>query len=187
MKQEDLHAWALGGEDAGVERALIDDPALAEEAYATLELDAALREAAKPVRRAGWAPRRWALGLAAAAAVAFAVLGPLRPERASSPRLRGESGSAFTLLAPSGTQSEFPARFTWRASRPTSTYRWELYDAQARARAAEVVADTFLSRAASLTPTDSVGTWRWLVVEVRADGSEGATSPALHFEVRDPE
>jgi len=125
---------------------------------------------------------------AVAAVVVFVVFGPLtEPGDDGTPRLRG-TGSSITPLAPEGEFDHFPRRFTWSTTtdEPGTTYRWELYDAQARRRATEVVADTLLVRAPESTPADSTGRWRWIVVEIAPDGAEGGTSASTSFEVVPP-
>ena len=101
-------------------------------------------------------------------------------------RLRGmgDTGAAIALI-PVGDVDHFPRRFVWqRGGTPVeSSFRWELYDSQARRRAVAVTSDTLVVNPLASIPSDSTGVWRWLVVEIKANGMEGATSGAQKFTV----
>jgi hypothetical protein len=193
---EAIERWAAddmsGPEREAWERRALESPERSEELYAAISMRETLRETANATptrRRTRWAPRRLAAGaVAVAAVVAFVVFGPLtEPGDDGTPRLRG-TGSSITPLAPEGELDHFPHRFTWSTTteEPGTTYRWELYDARARRRATEVVADTLLVRDPGSTPADSTGRWRWIVVEIAPDGAEGGTSASTSFEVVPP-
>ncbi len=201
-KQERWLADDAGAEQHGdFESAALADEKLADEAYAALELSAALAEAAavQPERavvperfiapRRIVATRRWAwAGGLMAAVLAFVLLMPQGEGPGGESLLRqrgaGDAGAAIGV-APKGELGHVPGQFSWHPADTTRTsrFRWELYDAQARRRAFAVVADSVLVRPAHETPADSVGIWRWLVIELKADGREGATSAAVEFTV----
>ena len=196
---EKRERWLAGEEDSQTEqfeRDVLGDPALADEIYAAIELKEALGEAAIQIRieRVSNTRKRllaWTTCLAAAV-MAFVLVLPefQNPIPEVSPRLRGsgELGSVVGI-EPSGEIDHFPRNFSWRPANgeQNSSYRWELYDAKAMRRAVAVVSDTTIFREANLTPADSVGTWLWLVVELKSNGLEGATSPAIHFSVNPEE
>lgn len=199
MSERDDHERWLSDELTDEERRRLEeqalrDPERAESLYADLSLQSSLEETARGSGRRGGpirlpAPRwRWRIGMGAVAAVLAVlvlrpVLFPADPDR--PPAWRGGDRPTLTLVSPSGRVESFPRRFVWRPAEGASLYRFELYDAQARRRAAVVVADTLLTRAPSSTPTDSTGRWRWLVVPILEDGSEAATSAALRFTVEE--
>ena len=202
---EEVERWLaddLGAERRReLERRALEDPRLAEEAYAGLELRDTMRTAAADSLRRSTAPRPargrrvWYWGGGAVAAVIALVIlflpREIPPGSEPEPRLRGD-GEGPVPLMPQGEWRTFPRRFGWRSAAsgpgvsPDVDYRWELYDDQARRRAMVVVGDSLLVRPASATPADSVGTWRWLVTELAPDGSEGATGAAATFEVLPP-
>ncbi len=179
--------------DSGIhkqfEREVLADSKLSDEIYAALELEDALAEAAAGAQSSLLPIRRtWAVGLLAAM-LAFVLLMPQLQEPGADlpPRLRGagDTGSAIGI-EPLGELSHFPRFFRWHPAHPDqkSRYRWELYDDQSRRRDIAVVADTILARDAGMTPADSVGTWLWLIIELKPDGHEGPTSAANQFTVK---
>ena len=178
--QDEEQQWLDG--DRRLDAEIVDDAELAEAAYAALEMVEAMRDATveRPAR-SRVQRLTWAVGLAAAV-LAVVVLMPRERGVDDDFRLRGSGEAAATALAPEGDLTSFPRTFRWTGN-PDARWRWELYDAEARRRAVAVVADTMLVRAPADTPTDSLGSWRWLVVELMADGSEGPTSQALSFTV----
>ena len=182
---------------ADFEREMLADPDLAEAAYVALVLSEALNEtAAETVEEAatssrwGVTPQRWAwAGGLMAALLAFVILMPRSGDISGDlpSRLRGAGDTGAALgLAPDGEMDHFPVEFRWHPADPTrvTRYRWELYDAQAKLRAVAVVADSVLVRPASETPSDSLGNWLWLVIELRPNGLEGPTSAAVKFAVQ---
>lgn len=172
--------WLDG--DRRLDAEIVEDAELAEAAYAALEVDEAMQAAASGRPARSRVQRlTWAVGLAAAV-VAVVVLMPHDSSIEDDLRLRGDGATAATALAPAGDLTSFPRTFRWTGA-PDASWRWELYDAEARRRAVAVVADTVLVRAPADTPADSLGSWRWLVVELLPDGSEGPTSQALGFTV----
>ncbi len=190
---EDQERWLADDQDQGqldnFEREILNDPGEAEAAYAALELNEALEEAARfsrPMR----APQRWAwAGGLMAALLAFVILLPQfkSPGDGLPLHLRGSGDvGAAEGLTPEGQWDHFPLSFNWRPNTATegSRYRWELYDGQARRRGIAVVADTVLVRKSHQTPADSLGTWLWLIVELKPDGHEGPTSEAVKFTVK---
>jgi len=193
---EKQERW-LAGDISGAardefENEILNDPNLAAEAFAALELEGALREAAVRPRRL-ISPQRWVwAGGLMAAALAFVLLMPQgqNPGEQLPPRLRGAGDQGAVVgFAPSGEFAQFPAKFQWHVTEanPQSRFRWELYDAQARRRSVAIVADSVVVRPASETPVDSVGTWLWLVVELKPNGQEGPTSAAVEFTVKPKE
>lgn len=198
---EKQERWLAADLDAAsgdsFEREVLADPDLAEAAYAALVLNEALSEAAdETVKEAAtssrWVvtPQRWAwAGGLMAALLAFVILMPSTDDISGDLPLRlrgaGDAGAAIGS-APQGEMDHFPVEFRWHPADPTreTRYRWELYDGQAKLRSVAIVADSVLVRPASETPSDSLGNWLWLVVELRPDGLEGPTSAAVKFAVQ---
>ncbi len=200
-KDEKLERWLESDLDpremAEFEKQALGDEQLAEELFQAMELQAGLLEAANSVedkeilkpRRKSMKPRNfaWAGGLMAAVLALF-VLFPQAPSPYKELPLRlrggGDAGAAIGT-EPMGELLHFPRIFRWHppAATPGTRYRWELYDAQARRRAVAVVNDSLLVRNAAETPADSLGSWRWLVIELKPNGLEGATSAAIPFSV----
>ncbi len=195
---EKLERWLAGDtsvEFDDFERDVLSDSELADEIYAAVELAEALSEAAdqgileshpqRVLLPQHWA---WATGLVAAMLAFFLLLPQFQePGGDLPPRLRsaGDTGSAVGY-EPLGELTHFPRYFSWHPANPSldSRFRWELYDAQARRRGIAVVADSTLVRDASMAPADSIGTWLWLVIELKPDGQEGPTSAAVKFTVK---
>lgn len=189
--QDKMQEWLAEGTARGdsFENQILADQELAEEAYASWALDEELSEVAQSEMRVKKMPR-WVLPTSLVAAVlAMAIILPRfqANDQNLPPRLRsgGDIDGAVGIL-PSGELDHFPRQFTWHpASDATGArYRWELYDGQAHRRGIAVLSDTVLVRPAGETPTDSVGTWHWFVVKLKADGLEGPSSKALEFRVK---
>lgn len=200
-KGEKLERWLASDLDPDqmieFEEQVVGDAEMTEEIFAALELQAGLEEAAArgPVEK----PRRlrrpktmaWTGALMAAVLALIIILPEFQSpdnDRAMDLPLRlrggGDSGAAIAV-EPMGEVATFPRTYRWRPKEPQAQarYRWELYDEQARRRAVAIVADSVLVRPPKETPADSLGSWRWLVVELKADGLEGATSAAVEFTV----
>lgn len=191
---EQQERWLAGALDSSqldeFERDLLHDPQLAEAAYEALELKDALGEAARQPRRLRPAgPLAWAGGLMAAV-LALVILMPqfMGPGEDLPLLLRGAGDTGAAVgVAPSGELDRFPLTFRWHPANAEkgSRFRWELYDSQARRRHIAIVADSVLVRKPSQTPADSLGSWLWLVVELKSDGHEGPTSAAMKFSVKE--
>ena len=198
-KGEELERWLALDLDRGqmeeFEDGALADAEMAEEIYAAIEIHGALEEAAAlepailPRRFPKLRSKSWArAGGLLAAVLALVILLPRDqgPETDLPLRLRGGGGvGAAIAVEPMGEVEAFPRTFRWRPPQALegTRYRWELYDAQARRRAVAVVADSLLVRPAAETPADSLGSWRWLVIELKPNGREGATSAAVEFTV----
>ncbi len=163
-------------------------PRLAEEAYATLGLAGRTEGGGGARRDRSGCPSRSdgpRTGRSGRGAGLRRVGLPRAPERAGRrPRLRVGRGvrpcppRALGLGTP-----DFPARLHLA---PGAGCRRRLPLGALRRPGARAVSGRgghLAGARVPQTPDDSVGAWRWLVVEVRADGSEGVTSPALEFEV----
>ena len=124
-----------------------------------------------------------------AAALAFVILMPQfqNPTEDWPLRLRGNGDTgAAVAVAPVGELDHFPLEFHWRlpGAEKGSRFRWELYDAKALRREIAIVEGSVLIRKPADTPADSLGSWLWLVVELKPDGHEGPTSAAMKFTVK---
>ncbi len=177
-----------GPADPALDQEILAHPDLAEEAYASLALDAELKEAAATAPRARQPRWVWPTGLVAAV-LALAIIVPQFQDRGGDLPLRLRSGGDIdgaVGIAPLGELDHFPRTFTWHPASGAegARYRWELYDSEARRRGVAVVADTMLTRSVLDTPADSVGVWRWFVVKLLPDGREGATGKAVTFQVK---
>lgn len=193
-RQERWLADQLDDEErAQLESEALEDPRRAEALYAASALQASLHDAAhaktsgtRPRAVRGRPRRRWLVGAGMlAAGLALVTLRPVLfpPESQRPTTWRSGEEASLELIAPLGPQERFPRSFSWHAGEDAALYRWELYDEEARLRSTEVLADTLLVRPAAETPADSLGLWRWLVVPITSDGSEGATSESLRFSV----
>ena len=181
----------LKADVSAFEGEVLGDPELAEEMYAADALQAELKAAAaaRPARliRMPVAQRwAWSAGLLAAG-LAFFLIFPRAQDRLDDgpPLLRSDGTVPAVGVEPAGTWTHFPTTFRWRPAPDAGavSYRWELFDDQARRRGFSVVSDTLLVRLSTETPADSVGVWRWIVVKLTPDGREGPTSQALEFVV----
>lgn len=189
--QDQMQEWLAEGNARGddFEKEILADKDLAEEAYASWALDETLAEVAQSEKRHRPMPRWFLPTTMVAAVLAMAIIFPRfqSHEQSLPPRLHsGGDIDGAVGISPAGEQDFFPRQFTWHPASGTrdARYRWELYDEQARRRRVVVVTDTVLTRAASETPADSLGTWRWFVVKLKPDGLEGPTSKVLEFTVK---
>jgi len=140
---------------------------------------------------AGRAPvRRWprlaaSLAAVAAAAIAFAVVGPWRvasgPSTPPGDRMRestlvgGASGRAVAVVTPAEGETVTPdtLRFAWRAVAPNATYLLKLAD-EASVRWTKDTADTTLTLPDSVH-LDPGRSYHWWVDALTADGRVAST------------
>lgn len=172
-----------------LEAEAVESDDIADSLYSDVAIDESLREMVQsnvvPLRRR-WRPgRRMIAASVVAAAVVLIALGVMFfPTPGDEPAvMRSGEDATLDAIEPKGDHRVFPRRFVWHGVVGAESYRWELYDTEARRVGVEVVTDTVLARTPSQTPADSVGIWRWLVIAIQDDGAEGPSSDSIEFSV----
>lgn len=196
-RDERLERYLAGDLDAAarrdVDEEILTDDAMAEAAYASLNVESALAEAGRarsgalrpvPVSRPWWRAQGWRTLLPLGAALAAAILLIPRMTPApdgTAPTFRGDDAAEIQLLEPPvGGGPVGPTVFRWEAVPEASYYRVEILDDTGRLVTEEVVTDPRLDLTPD-TPRPSLARGYWRVTAVDARGRDLRGSALTRF------
>jgi anti-sigma factor RsiW len=145
-------------EQRAFEAELLEDPALAAEAYDELAVREALAERTTARRQGRGRARRLVPAMALAAAACVAVVLLVREPEPEPPRLRGRRDAAPQAVAPLGKLASPPTIFRWTSDSRADRYRLEVFDAAGARIFVGTTPDTAL--VLTLPAELDAGTWR---------------------------
>jgi len=192
-RDERLARYLAGDLDASgrrdVDEEILTDDAMAEAAYAALNLESALEEAgrarssapeATTPTRAWWRVQGWRtlLPLGAAVAAMLLLIPRMEPGGDGVPStMRGDGAAGIQLLEPAPDGGPVgPTRFRWEAVEGASYYRVEILDDAGRLVTEEVVTEPRLDLTPdSPRPTLARGYWRVTAVDGRGRDLRGSS------------
>ena len=170
VTEEELLALVERRGDEATRLAILDRVMASETGRREFELLRAAAAAARGVRPAPAAARRWVIPLLAAAALALVAVTLTLTRRDPEPRFRGGNGEAVALSAP-WDGAEVPGsagtRFAWRPVPRATRYRVEVLDPDRTVMFTAETADTEAVTDRALP----AGAYLWRVEALLRDGS----------------